>query len=836
MILGGISMNPLILDIPVIAVTGSNGKTTTREFIAAIIEQKWEILKNTGNKNLPNNTQQIAESYNPSVDAIVLELGMGKQGAGEKHCSHVQPNISIITNVATAHYGNLGNSIESTARFKSALIKHMKPDGMLLINNDDENSKLLDTSTFKGRIITVGTDKQSDYNAKDIKYVKGGMKFTVTLDDQQLALFIPTFGLHNIHNALFAVAVSHEMGFTPSEIREGLAKFQVPIKRLNIMELSNQSLLIDDTVNANPQSVKAAIDVQEKLGKGKKKIVVLGSMLELGDHTEEGHKEIGTYLTHKQVDAIFTYGKGAKWIKEGAIDAGYDPNKVIHFKHRSDMHRELKNSIEDSSSILVKGSSAMNMIKTVKYIKDRYFYSIKVSNKDKKFSLMSLDKTVKYLKDRFFYLIKHSNKDENLIYLNSQTLQHLDIKTAYIKLHFGQLTKKLKISINNKLKTGEIIVPQRLSEHITIPPLPYEYYFMNNQLFLGPVIGMVVYQRYMNDPNQQLLRFANYSKIKGLIFLFSPDLLNKQNKTISGYYYDPKTKSFIWGTFPLPCAIFNRIPLRKSRYKFLKKHLGDTIFNYPYGNSNKLEFWNIMSKQAVIRNHLPRTKEYKNVNSLLKSLKSCDSVYLKPATMAGGNGIFHVKKINKGYLWSDILGKQIEIKSKDALAQTLKDNLVKNKTYIVQKEIPTFNEKQNKIDFRIYLQKDYTKNWRFSGIETKVGQKNSIIANSKNRKSIIPGEQALKKFYGLNEDETKQKIEEMTQVCIRTLKVMEKTGSKLGDACLDLVMDKNRKFWILEPQINYAAEIKSARDEGERRVLPLILPTPFEYAKVLSGF
>ncbi|MBT2632951.1 UDP-N-acetylmuramoyl-tripeptide--D-alanyl-D-alanine ligase, partial [Bacillus sp. ISL-101] len=119
-------MNPLILKVPTIAITGSSGKTTTREMISSILEQKWKILKNIGNKNLPIHTQKIAESYNPSVQAILLELGMGKQGAGEKHCNFIQPNVSVITNIGSAHYGNLGNSIASTAKYKSALIKNMK--------------------------------------------------------------------------------------------------------------------------------------------------------------------------------------------------------------------------------------------------------------------------------------------------------------------------------------------------------------------------------------------------------------------------------------------------------------------------------------------------------------------------------------------------------------------------------------------------------------------------------------------------------------------------------------------------------------------------------------
>lgn len=801
-------MNPLILEIPTIAITGSSGKTTTREIIASILEQKWNVSKNTGNKNLPMHTQQIAESYTPAVDAILLELGMGKQGAGEKHCSYIQPNVSVITNIGTAHYGNLGNSIASTAQYKSALIKYMKQDGLLLLNNDDENSTLLDISTFTGKITTVGIIHQADYQASNIKYAKNGMDFQVTLDGKKELFFIPTFGSHNILNALVAIAIAHHFQFTIAEIRAGLANYQVPIKRLNFIELNNNSLLIDDTVNANPQSVKAAIDVLGEVGKEKKKMVVLGSMLELGEYTVEGHKEIGQYVANNQVDVIYTYGQGAKWIREGAIEAGFDGTKVRHFKSRDDLHREVKHDMEANSVVLVKGSSAMNMHKTVQYIKDRFFYSIVLANE----------------------------LAENVMYMSEQTLQQLGIESNEMTLHFGTCTKKLQIHIDETVPYGDLVIPQKLTNELSIPNLPYDYYLALDELFLGPVIGMLVYTRYMEDPKQQLLRFAQYSTIKGLIFLFRPESVNMSEQTITGYYYDPATQSFIEGTFPYPSVIFNRIPLREKRYQHFKQYIGENIFNYPYRNTNKLDFWLQMSKQPIIKKHLPRTKEYQNVNSLLTSLKICAAIYLKPATMAGGNGIFHLKKVDEGYVWSDVLGNKCSVRSKEELIQTLDTHLIKNKTYIIQEEIPSFTKEQHKIDFRVYFQKDYTESWKYSGMETKVGQIGSIISNSKNREKVVQGETALQEFYQLNEMKTKQKVDEITQLCIRVLKIMEKRGNILGDAAVDLVIDEQNKVWLLEVQLNYAAEIKANRGEDEQQVLPFILPTPFEYAKARSKF
>lgn len=801
-------MNPLVLDIPTIAITGSSGKTTVREMIASILDVKWKVLKNIGNKNLPINTEQIAESYDTSIDVILLELGMGKPGAGERHCGIIQPNVSIITNIGAAHYGNLGNSIESTAKYKSALIKYMKPDGTLLINKDDDHSTLLNTHGFKGRIITVGMKNKADYQASDVQYVKGGMKFRVELDGTKETFYIPAYGFHNILNATFAIAIAHHLKFTIAEIKKGLKNYEVPIKRLNVIELSNHSILIDDTVNANPQSVKAAIDVLKVMGEKRKKFVVLGSMLELGDYTIEGHKEVGEYLANHEIEKIFTYGKGASWIVKGALDAGYSSEKVQHFKKREEMHVELKNCLDENSVVLVKGSSMMNMHKTVDYIKNRYLYSI------------VLDKEMA----------------KNEIVMNQETHKQMALESDSIIFHFGSLTKTFKVKVENKLKFREIRLPQQLTSTISIPDLPYDYYFEGNHLFLGPVIGMLVYNKYIKDPQQQILRFANYKKIKGLIFLFRPEFINIVNQTTIGYYFNPKTQTFIEGVFPYPSVIFNRIPLRETRYEHFKKYIGNNIFNYPYGNTNKLDFWREMSKQPYIKNHLPRTKEYTDVNSVLKALKVADAVYLKPATMAAGNGIHHVKRSDEGYVWSDILGNSFTITTKEELRKALQKNLIQNKTYIVQEEIASYNKERNKIDYRVYLQKDYTQKWRYAGIETKVGQKESIISNSQNRERILPGEEALKEFYELDDEQIQQKIDEITELCIRILKRMENKGDQLGDAAVDLVIDQNQKVWLLEVQLNYAAEIKANRKEDERRVLPFILPTPFEYAKALAGF
>jgi len=800
-------MNQLILSVPTIAITGSSGKTTTREFISSILETKWQVLKTSDNKNLPLHTKKTLERYDPTFQAIVLELGMGKQGAGKRHTKYIQPNIAIITNIGTAHYGNLGNSLKSTASFKSALIKYMNPEGRLLINNDDKNSKLLEIGTFKGELITVGIKNKADYQASNIKYLANGMSFEMIFDNKSEQFFIPTFGLHNISNALFAIALCHRLNFTPSEIRLGLENYKMPIKRLNLIKLRDDSLLIDDTVNANPQSVKAAVDVLVEIGKEKKKIVVLGSMLELGKYSMKGHKEVGHYLAKNKIDAIYTYGEEAEWILKGAIERGFPSEKVQHFRDRDLLQRNLKSCLEMNSVILVKGSSLTKMSETVKYIQDRFMFSISISD----------------------------TLDQNSIYLNVQTLKQLNIEFNSVILHFGTLTKELTIQIDSNLEPDKIILSRKLTNEISIPDLSYDYYIKGNHLFLGPVIGFLVLPRYYNDPEQQILRFSKYDQIKGLIFLFKKNTIDKFNKTITGYYYNPETKGFTQGTFPYPSVIFNRIPLNRRIYNHFKEQIGENLFNYPYGNSNKWVFWNKMRKELQIKKHLPKTKRLINVRSLIQMLNIYGAVYLKPATLAGGNGILHVKKSSKGYLLSDNQSNQIVIKSISALSKTLKNRLVKNKKYIVQQEIP-FNSSGNKIDFRVYFQKDITKNWKYSGIETKVAKKGSIISNSKNRERIMPGTTALQEIYQLNGNQVKQKVEEISQLCIKVLKLLENNQNHLADAAVDLVIDQTNKVWLLEVQLNYAAEIKAKRTEDEQLILPSILSTPFEYAKALAGY
>lgn len=361
-------MNTLRLDIPTIAITGSAGKTTTKEMIASILSTKWDTFKSYKNNNNPYlHTKKHAKMIKPHHKAVVLEYGMSREGFGKEHCRYIEPNISIITSIGFAHIGALGGSLEDIVEAKSALFKYMKPTGTLLLNNDDENSKLLETKSFKGDIITVGIKNEADYQASHVEFLEDGMSFQVLLDKKMEEFFIPSVGFHNVLNALFAIAVSHQQNFTPSEIREGLINFERPVRRLFLKQLRENSILIDDSYSANPHAVKVAIDILNEISKDRKKLVILGSMLELGDRSEEMHEDIGEYLVKNSVDTIITYGEEAKAISEGALSAGHPNTKLFHFDNQEILHAHIEDIHKKNSAILIKGSNGMKMGLTVKH-------------------------------------------------------------------------------------------------------------------------------------------------------------------------------------------------------------------------------------------------------------------------------------------------------------------------------------------------------------------------------------------------------------------------------------------------------------------------------------
>ncbi|WP_342511548.1 YheC/YheD family protein [Sporosarcina sp. FSL K6-1522] len=351
---------------PIIAITGSAGKTTTKAFLASILAKKWNIFESKDYWNTTEHTKKHAADIQPSHEAVVLEYGMAYPGVITEHCAIIKPNISIVTNVGMAHVGNFDGDIKKVAHAKSELIHGMDQEGILFINKDDPNSKYLETDQFKGQIVSIGVKSDADYRAYDVSYADNGMHFKMKLQGQEIVFFIPILGEHHVYNALNAIAVSDHLGIAPLDIKLGLL-FRKPPRRLTIYNCRDNITLLDDTVHSHPEGVKAAIDVLSNIGKHRK-IAIIGQMRELGDLREEEYRKVGEYVCEQEIDVLITYGFRTEEIGTQAKGKGFPAGNVYHFTNKDKLHELLSRLIEKDDTILVKGASKTNMFETVKFI------------------------------------------------------------------------------------------------------------------------------------------------------------------------------------------------------------------------------------------------------------------------------------------------------------------------------------------------------------------------------------------------------------------------------------------------------------------------------------
>lgn len=349
------------MNIPIIAITGTSGKTTTKEMLFSILSTKYKTFKSFQNGNDVWFTSQYVNQIDPTYESIVLEYGMTKKGDIKKHCKLIKPNFGIITNIGEAHIGSFPNGIEGIAAVKSELLEHMDENGTFFLNMDDPYSNLIPINRFKGNIITIGFTAISDYVASDIRPDKHGTWFSVILDEQVVPFFIHAYGKHNVANALFAIAVSYKLGFSIEQIQLGLRIYEKPYGRFAVNYLKNGIVIIDDTFNTKPSSMKAALDTLSEMPQSTK-IAVLGCMNDLGSHSTELHKEIGKYFSKTTINYLYTIGVEAKIIQLEAINAGVSPNRTLHFDSKEQLLEYFLNIEPMHTAILFNGYSKINKI------------------------------------------------------------------------------------------------------------------------------------------------------------------------------------------------------------------------------------------------------------------------------------------------------------------------------------------------------------------------------------------------------------------------------------------------------------------------------------------
>ncbi|MCU0530766.1 MAG: UDP-N-acetylmuramoyl-tripeptide--D-alanyl-D-alanine ligase [Syntrophales bacterium] len=353
--------------IPVVGVTGSTGKTTTKEMAAAIMGREKNLLKNEGNFNNLVGLPLTIFRMNTAHEAAVLEMGTNRRGEIARLTEIAAPTVGLVTNVGPAHLEGLG-SLETIREEKGDLYRVMDGRGTAVINLDDP---LLApwAARWKGRKITFGIDADADVTASRIAHeAERGTVFTLLAEGASREILLPVSGFHNVSNALAAAAAALGAGFGFDAICQGLMAFRPVGGRMEVWRLKNGACLIDDTYNANPASVAAALKTLQGLKGECKSTVILGDMLELGGEAERYHEEIGRAVAETGVGKAYLRGDFARATAKGALKRGMKGEQVLVDLSTEETVAHLKACLRTGDWVLVKGSRKMKMEEIVQAI------------------------------------------------------------------------------------------------------------------------------------------------------------------------------------------------------------------------------------------------------------------------------------------------------------------------------------------------------------------------------------------------------------------------------------------------------------------------------------
>lgn len=342
-------------DIPVVGITGSVGKTSTKEMIAATLSGKWRVHKTQGNFNneigLPLTLFQLEKIH----EAAVIEMGMNHFGEIHRLTCTACPDTAVITNVGTSHIENLG-SREGILRAKLEILDGLNPDGLLVINGD--NDLLGNLKDLPIAYVTYGLDQKNDYWAENIRNEGMYTLADIMTPNHQYAIRIKALGEHMVYNTLAAIAVAEHYGLTEAEILRGLVSYEPTKMRMHITETENGLSIMDDTYNASLDSMKAALKVLADYKTEGRKVAVLGDMFEMGEFAPKLHQEVGAFAEEVKVDILICIGELAQNIEEGYKRAG--GKNSFYFATKEAFTAEMGKLIKKADCVLFKASRGMH--------------------------------------------------------------------------------------------------------------------------------------------------------------------------------------------------------------------------------------------------------------------------------------------------------------------------------------------------------------------------------------------------------------------------------------------------------------------------------------------
>lgn len=344
-----------LFSLPIIAVTGTNGKSTTKEMIAQVLRNKYKVVANIGSRNNPAFNLDHLLEIDDQTDYAVFETCIINPGYVSNTLEYYKPSVGIITNVGIDHLSGC-KTPDNYLRAKSEMIAGLNYQGTLIINGDDENIKRLDLSYYKGKIIRFGLNNDNDFVGLDIEYTIKGMRFKLIVSNISYDVEVPGIGEHNVYNALACLACVNILGVSMEEAIRFLSNYKHIKSHLEVHKGLNDSMLIDDTWHINIKGVEAALKVLDKISNDKKKVVVFGRIPYLKEDTDYYYHQIGELLIEHKIDYLVTIDSQIKLLNKRMSELGFSKAHLFHCKNKNEIEYVLNLLSTAKTIILLKES------------------------------------------------------------------------------------------------------------------------------------------------------------------------------------------------------------------------------------------------------------------------------------------------------------------------------------------------------------------------------------------------------------------------------------------------------------------------------------------------
>jgi UDP-N-acetylmuramoyl-tripeptide--D-alanyl-D-alanine ligase len=365
------AIRKLIRNLKVIGITGSSGKTTTKEMTFALLKDSFKTAKTEGNLNNLYGLPLSLCRLNGDEEVFVAEMGMSFAGELTKLVEISDPDLGVLLNVNPVHTVNF-NSMEDLAKAKAELFKNIRKDGTVIFNLDNEFSERIGKE-FKGRKVTYGVKTKGTLWAKNVDF-RGfdGTDLTLVVSDKEIGVSTPLFGLGNVYNFLAAASVAFAMDVDPRDFSRRINEMAYAAGRGNVLKLRENIIVLDDSYNSNPVAMEMLLGFLERYRADGRKVVVAGDMLELGRRELEEHFRIGQIVAKSDIDLLITIGRLSHKMIEGALDEGMKENSILHFENSSEAAVKIAEIIEKDDLVLVKGSHGIHTEKIVEQLKKSF--------------------------------------------------------------------------------------------------------------------------------------------------------------------------------------------------------------------------------------------------------------------------------------------------------------------------------------------------------------------------------------------------------------------------------------------------------------------------------